>query len=201
MLLTQSAAFFPNFIAQIYILKTVLVTILLVIWRRQYRDDLLISLSFKEITVALLFGLVVFFIWVVPEEFFFQMKKENIFNPYNLTNSTAAAISLMIVRVFGAVITVPIMEELFWRSFLLRYLINPKFKSVSLGSFTWFSFFSVAILFGLEHHRFIVGIVAGLLYGLLMIYHKNLRSVIIAHFFTNLCLALYVVYTKKWEFW
>lgn len=65
----------------------------------------------------------------------------------------------------------------FWRSFLMRYLVNPDFRSVPIGAFTWFSFIGVAVVFGLEHHRVLVGIIAGVFYGLLLVYQKNLNQV------------------------
>ena len=107
----------------------------------------------------------------------------------------------MAIRLAGAVLVVPVMEELFWRSFLLRYLINPDFKKVTLGTFSWFSFISVALLFGLEHHRWIQGIFAGFMYTALIINQKSLRGCVIAHGVTNLGLGLYVLATQNWMFW
>jgi CAAX prenyl protease-like protein len=72
---------------------------------------------------------------------------------------------------------------------------------VHMGAFTWFSFLGVAILFGLEHHRVIVGIITGLLYGLLLIHQKKLKGVILAHGVTNLGLGIYVLATGNWMFW
>jgi len=108
---------------------------------------------------------------------------------------------LIAARLIGAGVVVPVMEELFWRSFLMRYLINPNFRSVPMGAFAWFSFIGVAILFGLEHHRVIVGIVAGVIYNLLLILQKKLRGAILAHGITNLGLGIYVLLTGSWMFW
>ena len=95
------------------------------------------------------------------------------------------------MRLMGAAVVVPVMEELFWRSFLMRYLINPDFRAVPMGSFAWFSFLGVAVLFGLEHHRVVVGFIAGVLYGGLLIRQKKLKWVILAHGVTNLGLGIY----------
>ena len=59
----------------------------------------------------------------------------------------------------------------------------------------------VAILFGLEHHRIVVGVIAGLLYGLLLVYQKTLRGFVLAHAVTNFGLGVYVVVTGNWAFW
>ena len=38
-------------------------------------------------------------------------------------------------RALGAVLIVPIVEELFWRGFLMRTIIKPEFEEVPLGTF------------------------------------------------------------------
>ena len=145
--------------------------------------------------MAFFCGVLVLIIWIVPEHYFFQVGEGATFTPYALGESHIAAIGLIGVRLLGSSLVVPVMEELFWRSFIMRYLINPDFRSVPMGAFTWFSFLGVAVLFGLEHNRVIVGIIAGLLYGLLLIRQKNLKGVIIAHAVTNLGLGIYIVVT------
>ena len=58
-------------------------------------------------------------------------------------------IVLAAIRIFGAVVVVPVMEELFWRSFLMRYIVTPQFTTVRLGTFTPLSFGATVVLFGL----------------------------------------------------
>ena len=201
LLLTEPARFFPSLVPFLYIAKTVIVGTVLWFWRHKYAEDLSPGLSFSECVVAVLCGLLVLVLWIVPEGYFYQMDSGAGFDPYALTGSKLAAIGLIVVRLFGASIVVPIMEELFWRSFLMRYLIDVDFRSVALGAFTWLSFLGVAILFGLEHHRIVVGVIAGLLYGLLLVRQKKLRGVIVAHGVTNFGLGMYVVVTGQWAFW
>ena len=150
---------------------------------------------------ALFCGLLALVIWILPEGYLFQLNQNSGFDPYALGRSTAAVSGLIAVRLIGAAVVVPVMEELFWRSFLMRYLINPDFRSVPMGTFSWLSFMGVAILFGLEYRRVVVGIVVGLLYNLLLIRQKNLKGVILAHGVTNLGLGIYVLVTGSWEFW
>ncbi len=78
------------------------------------------------------------------------------------------------LRLIGASLIVPLMEELFWRSFAFRFAIRSDFKSVPLGQFSWFSFIVISLLFGLEHHRWLVGIVAGMVYAGVLYHRKNL---------------------------
>jgi hypothetical protein len=201
LLLTEPVRFFPDLSPFLYIAKTIIVGALLWFWRHKYAADISSGLSFREWLTALLCGFLVLIIWIVPEGYLFQFDQTSGFDPYALGVSKAAAIGLIAVRLIGAAVVVPVMEELFWRSFLMRYLINPNFRSVPMGAFTWFSFMGVAIMFGLEHHRVIVGIIAGLLYNLLLIRQKKLKGVILAHGVTNLGLGIYVLLTGNWLFW
>lgn len=83
----------------------------------------------------------------------------------------------------------------------MRYLIDSDISKVALGAFTAFSFIGTAVLFGLEHHLWLAGIVAGLIYGGLLCYTKNLKSCIVSHGITNLFLGVYVIYSGNWHLW
>jgi len=202
LLLTEIAGFFPpGTSAYLYIAKTVIAGALLYNWRDRFKADLSSGLSLGEGLVAIACGLLVLAIWIIPENYLFQISKDSGFDPYALGKSQVAFMGLVSVRIIGSSMVVPIMEELFWRSFLMRYLINPDFRSVPMGAFSWFSFIGVTVLFGFEHHRVIVGVIAGVLYGVLLIRQKKLLGVILAHTVTNLCLGIYVVMSGYWTFW
>jgi len=151
--------------------------------------------------VALFYGGLVLVIWIGAHGYLFKVGRNSGFDPYAMMGSRVGAWALIGVRLTGAAVVVPLMEELFWRSFMMRYLIHRDFRSVPIGAFTWFSFLAVAVLFGLEHHRVIEGIVAGLLYNLLLVRRKKLMAVIVAHSVTNLGLGVYVLATGNWVFW
>ncbi|MBC2694082.1 MAG: CAAX prenyl protease-related protein [Desulfobacteraceae bacterium] len=201
LLLTGPVRFFPALSPFLYIAKTIIVGALLWFWRHEYVADLSPGLSFREWLTAFFCGLLVLVIWIASEGYLFQLDQNFGFDPHAFGWSGAATKGLIAMRLIGAAVVVPVMEELFWRSFLMRYLINQDFRSVSMGAFTWLSFMGVAILFGLEHHRVIVGIIAGLLYNLLLIRQKKLKGVILAHGVTNLGLGIYVLLTGSWMFW
>jgi CAAX prenyl protease-like protein len=201
LLLTEPARHLPAFAPFFYIGKTILVGLLLWFWRHKYTKDFSSALSFSEVLTSITCGLLVLFIWIAPEGSLFQLDQKNFFDPHGLGSSQTAIFGFLSIRLLGAALVVPVMEELFWRSFLMRYLIKSDFLSVPPGTFTWFSFIGTALFFGLEHHRIIVGIIAGLFYGLLLIYQKNLKGVIIAHGITNLGLGIYVIVTESWAFW
>jgi len=123
-------------------------------------------------------------------------------SPYEMVEGTWNGAMVWIgIRLFGAVVIVPIMEELFWRSFLLRYLINTDFKQVSIGAFSWSSLVWTVLLFGMEHQRWLAAMVAGLFYTVLLYRTKSLSASILAHATTNLALGIYVLVTQQWEYW
>lgn len=201
LVLTAPAGLFPALRPFFYIAKTVIVGTLLWFWRQQYAADFCLGLSIGEWLTAIFCGLVVLVIWIVPDGHLLQFGQNSGFDPHGFGWSQGAVTALIAVRLMGAAVVVPVMEELFWRSFLMRYLINPDFRAVPMGTFAWFSFLGVAILFGLEHHRVVVGTIAGGLYGLLLIRQKKLKGVILAHGVTNLGLGIYVLLTGNWLFW
>jgi len=98
---------------------------------------------------------------------------------------------------------VPLIEEIFWRGFLQRYLVNEKFTSVKFGTYTHLSFFGVAGAFMLVHSPsdWPAAIATGVLFGWVAVKTKSLLACVIAHAITNLGLGIYIVTTKQWGFW
>jgi hypothetical protein len=94
-----------------------------------------------------------------------------------------------------------IMEELFWRGFLIRWLVKENFQKVAIGTFTWPSFLITSVLFASEHNRWLVGLMAGVVYNLVLYRTKSLYACMIAHGVTNLALAIFVLTTDQWAFW
>lgn len=199
--LTVPAGWFPEAAHLFYFAKTVLVGALLWYWWPCYRDDFAPGLSRTGYLVAIVAGLLVLPAWILPEAFLPRIGMDAGFDPYALGASPALVPAIIGVRLLGAALVVPVMEELFWRSFLQRYLVHTDFKNVALGTFTWFSFIAVVVVFGLEHNRWIQGMSAGVVYGLLVVRQKNIRGCVIAHAVTNLGLGIYVIATGNWVFW
>lgn len=178
-----------------YPVKMVLVAACLLRFRKAWGKEIKPELDWAAIGA----GVLVFFIWILPESVLPQVTASR-FNPYAYA-SGGWALLLIAVRLAGAVLVVPLMEELFWRSFALRYLIRDDFRKVPMGSFSRFSFIVVSIAFGFAHERWLVGIVAGVFYALVLYRSKNLFSPILSHAVTNLLLAIYVLGTHQWSFW
>jgi CAAX prenyl protease-like protein len=179
----------------VYPIKTILVAASLVYFWNAYKQEIRFTFSW----LVVISGVVVFFIWVLPEGLYPQIGHSE-FNPYEQA-SGYGVYYLIAFRLVGASLIVPIMEELFWRSFVLRYAIKSDFKSLPLGQFSWFSFILTSLLFGFEHHRWLVGIVAGIVYAGVLYRRKNLFDPILSHAITNFLLGLYVLSTHQWSFW
>jgi CAAX prenyl protease-like protein len=123
------------------------------------------------------------------------------FNP-EIFESSAIQWGLILFRMAGFVLIVPIMEEVFWRGFLQRYLVKEEFESVSLGTFTPFSFCATTGMFVLAHaNQWGVALLWGILAGVWFVRTKCLGDVILLHAVTNFALGVYVIVTKKWYFW
>lgn len=179
----------------VYTVRLLLTAFTLYIFRNDYRREIVPVFSLP----AVLSGVLVFFIWILLDDFYPHLG-ESRFDPYAGTSGMGPYF-LMAIRLSGAVLVVPVMEELFWRSFAMRMLIRSDFRSVPMGAFTWFSFIVVAIAFGFEHHHWLAGIMAGAIYAWTLYRSKNLFEPILAHAVTNLMLGVYVIQTGSWSFW
>lgn len=105
-------------------------------------------------------------------------------------------------RTLRAVIIVPIVEELFWRGWLMRWLIDNDFERVPLGKYAAGAFWITALLFASEHGPYWeVGLAAGIIYNLWMIRTKSIADCILAHAVTNGCLSAYTIAAQQWQYW
>jgi CAAX prenyl protease-like protein len=110
--------------------------------------------------------------------------------------------TFLVVRIVGATLVVPVMEELFWRDYLWRLIISPNFQTVRIGEWSLKALLIVSIAFSTVHGNWwLTAIVWALLIALLLVYTKSLGACIVAHAVTNFLLAVYVLQTRDWSFW
>lgn len=102
-------------------------------------------------------------------------------------------------RAVGAVITVPIAEELAFRSYLLRRVQKAEFWEVSLRRFSWAGFLISSVAFGAMHDRLLAGTLAGMVYALIAHRRGEVSDAIVAHATTNALLVFYVLFTGQWS--
>jgi CAAX prenyl protease-like protein len=158
---------------------------------------------------SIIIGVAVFVLWVAPDILWPAYRGHWLFDnslvgsakssvPYDLKHDLV----FIALRIFGSVGLVPVLEELFWRGWLMRWLIRPDFEGVRLGTYTGHSFWVTAALFAAEHGSYWdVGLLAGIIYNWWMVRTCRLAVCIVAHAVTNGLLAAYVPYTGQWQYW
>jgi CAAX prenyl protease-like protein len=158
---------------------------------------------------SVLLGIGVFFLWVGPDYLFPHYRSYWLFTN-SITGSAHSSIDpalksntiLIVFRVLSSVITVPILEELFWRGWLMRWLVDKDFLKIPIGKFNAFSFWVVALLFASEHGAYWdVGLATGIIYNWWAVRTRNLADCMLAHAVTNGCLAIYVLKADQWQYW
>jgi hypothetical protein len=187
-----------------YPLRVVLVAAVMLTWSRG-----VVHLVPSRWVSSALVGMGVFLIWIAPDLLWPAYRSHWLFqNPLtgtatsSITGPVRADFVFLVFRVAGSVILVPIMEELFWRAWSMRYLISRRFEALPLGASTAASFWLTALLFASEHGPFWdVGLAAGIVYNWWMIRTRSLADCILAHAVTNACLAAYVLAARQWQYW
>jgi len=181
---------------------TVLVVGALLAWYWREYGELSAQLlpDFKEFALAVVVGVLVFALWINLDAPWMRLGEASaIFIPVDANGQLQWP--LLIVRWIGAALLVPVMEELFWRSFLMRWVENPQFESVVPQRVGLKAVVLSTFVFVLAHTLWLAAIVAGLAYAWLYVRTGKLWVPIIAHAVTNGVLGVWVVMTGKWAFW
>jgi CAAX prenyl protease-like protein len=183
-----------------YALKLCAVMLALYACRRTLQD---VRPSARVVASALLIGLIVCVQWVWLDKWlpYPHLGSRVGFNPLEAFQSPLAVAAFLFVRFWGLVVIVPVMEELFWRSFLIRYLTNQDFTTIPIGQFSPMAFWLVAGFSGLAHPEWLVAIVASAAYSWLLGRTGSLFATVLAHAVTNAVLGIYVLSTHDWQYW
>lgn len=191
----------PESLVWLYPLKTLAVAGALLAFRKRYEE---LRPSFSLLALAT--GAVAIGVWIAIDPLYPGLSRLTggtapaPFDPWTLP-SMGSRWTFIAFRVLGAVLIVPLMEELFWRGFLIRWLVKDDFKSVPVGTFTPFSFGATVLLFGAEHEQWLAGLICGALYNLLLYRTKTLADCVAAHATSNALLAVWVIATADWALW
>lgn len=108
---------------------------------------------------------------------------------------------LAAVRLMGAALVVPLMEELFWRAFVMRWVDRPAFLAVDPRKVSARAVLLSSAVFAVEHHQWLAGLAAGLAYAWVYRVTGSLWVPVLAHAVTNGLLGAWVLYTGSWRFW
>ncbi len=216
-LFNSLAGAMPDHRSLIYVIKTFVVAGLLWYYRKTYVE--IKARLTPAVLVAVLVGLAVIVVWVGADRYYPQTgaeirdfverdarvfthadKAQGGFNPYD-KQQDLPPLATIVFRILGAVLVVPIFEELAIRGWLMRYLINERFWRVPVGAFTHPSFWIGVGAMVLTHHEWLAAAACSAAFNGLLYWKKDLFLCIIAHGVANLALAIYVLSTGAWGFW
>ena len=186
-----------------YVARVVVVGLMLICFRHAYT-----KIRWNGWWLGVIVGVVGIFQWVgmqhwLEAHFDFFKPSPGFFNPDEFFKDPRARIGFECVRLVGAVLVVPFMEELFWRDYCWRTIIAPNdFKLARVGEWDWKAFVIVPLIFALVHGNWwLTAIGWAAMIGALLLYTKSLGACIIAHATTNLLLGAWVLYSRQWSLW
>lgn len=183
-------------------LASLLAALLLIAGRREFGELARQALpSWRQAGVAVGVGAAVFAAWIALDEPWMRLNTATVgFRPVDPATS-AIDWPLALLRWGGSALVVPVVEELFWRSFVMRWLQTPAFGTLPPQRTAWKAIVLSTFLFMLTHTLWLAAIVAGLAYALLYVRTGSLWTAVIAHAVTNGALGAWVLATGNWGFW
>jgi CAAX prenyl protease-like protein len=169
---------------------------LLAVWWREYGELARQTLpDAREALAAVGVGLAVFALWIHLDA------------PWMTIGTPSAPFSgsteplHIAIRFVGAALVVPLIEELFWRSYLMRWIAHPTFQGVAPQRVGLRAIVLSTFVFTLAHTLWLAAAIAGLAYALLYVRTGKLWVAVIAHAVTNAALGAWVIATGQWQFW
>jgi len=154
----------------------------------------------KEWLLAVALGLAVFGAWITFDHGWAAIGAPGRgFVPLGADGGRDA--TLVLLRLFTLAAVVPVMEELFWRSFLMRWIDARDFLAADPRGTSLRAFALSCALFASEHSLWFAGLVAGAAYAWLYRRSGDLRIPIVSHAVTNGTLAIWILSTGNWSYW
>ena len=161
----------------------------------------------KGIGFTLFTAILVLVIWVSPQVVFKRPPRLDGFDPTVFKGQPALYWAVLVVRFTRLTVITGFIEEIFWRGFLVRYLVcypeREDFESVPMGTFTWLSFGIVSAAFCLEHQfaDYPAALLTGVLFNLLYYRTRSLSACVLCHAVANFLLGIYIMRSGQWGFW
>jgi exosortase E/protease (VPEID-CTERM system) len=149
---------------------------------------------------SLVGGIVAFAVWMVsyPDD----LDANATFQQHLESVPGVVAVTWLLLRSIGSIVTVPIAEELLFRGYVLSRLAGRP-DNAEVGPLGWhlMAILGSAMLFGVLHGAWLSGTLAGVIYVLVRMKSGNLIDAIVAHAITNAMVTLYVITTQAWSYW
>jgi hypothetical protein len=157
------------------------------------------AISWESVVV----GVGVWVVWIGLDPFYWHIKSlDSPWDPLvQFGENSPLAWAMILVRLLGSTFVVPPLEEVFYRSFLYRYIANQSFLSIPLNKFLPVPFIFTAVIFGFSHYQWLAGILCGAAYQWLVLRRNRLGEAMTAHAITNFLLGIWVVWKAGWQFW
>ena len=169
-------------------------------WRHYEELHERVAAAASDWFLAFAVGIGIFFLWIAFSSGWSTFGGESAgFVPLRADGSVDPW--LVGLRLFGLALVVPVMEELFWRSFVMRRIDRPDFLRLDPRRASLVAFALSSALFALEHSQWFAGLIAGMAYGWLYMRSRSLLIPIVSHATTNAILGTWILATGSWTFW
>ncbi|MBS1726433.1 MAG: CAAX prenyl protease-related protein [Armatimonadetes bacterium] len=190
----------PEYYVWIYFAKIIVVVGALIWAKPTWRD---IQYDPKLVVKSVVLGLILFAVWVGIEKYlnYPHMGDRSAYNPFEKIPDAGLRTAFIAVRFLGLVLVVPFMEELFWRSFFLRYASNSKFSSLPIGTHNEAGALIACLIFAGSHPEWISAFIFAVALTILVGRTKSIFACFVTHAATNLALGIYVMSTGSWHLW
>lgn len=180
----------------LYPLRVIAASIALWYYRREYR-----KLDWRFTWRGPVIGLFVFGLWILLEWLLSGLNITPMPDALR-TASDPARWAWLLLRVCGAVVLVPIAEELAFRGYLIRRLSAEQFDELAPSHFTLWTLVGSSLLFGAMHGgRWLAAAAAGCLYALVYVRRGQIGEAVTAHAVTNALIAAAVLLLNLWTLW
>ncbi|MGI4790573.1 MAG: CAAX prenyl protease-related protein [Janthinobacterium lividum] len=150
-------------------------------------------------------GTILFFVWIAVDRHtphFAFLGTRTAYNPAREMSNSVEVFLFLVMRFIGLVVVVPIVEELFYRGFLLRFVTDlDDFQRVPTGTFSLVALLINVGVFALSHPEWLAAAIFALALCGLLRWTKNFFTCILAHGVTNLLLGVYILHTAQWQYW
>ncbi len=187
----------------IYLFKILLVGVALGYCAPRWRQEF--QATWMTAGLGLLVGLLGVVMWIVVDRWTPHLAflgARTALNPFTAITDPALRVGFIGLRLMGMALLVPVMEEVFWRSFVHRFVMDPEaWPTLRIGVCTPLAVGVGAVAFGVSHPEWLAASVFALLMIGLCRATGNLFASTVAHAVTNLMLALYVLQTGTWAYW
>ncbi|MEK7952179.1 CAAX prenyl protease-related protein [Luteolibacter sp. Y139] len=202
----------------IYPLQTLVCLVLLARWWKYYE----FRWSWKWSIAGVIFGAVGIGFWLLPTVMYDRLgltgettglqkwlglaARTKGFNPAEaFGDGTPVFWTALIMRFVRAVVVVALVEEILWRSFMMRFSVDWEgdYWKRPFGQASWKSYAIVTGLFMVAHAPvdYAGAFVYGSLTYLLCIWSKNLGACVIMHGVANLLMGLFAIAYGKYGLW